>query len=377
MEKDNKYYQSFLLNKLEISPFKERFPWIGGDLQTLRDTLVSEKLPIETAEEIKIPVKGMPVSAHSEGHLLALLDRPKKDNKILGLVLILHGLGGSSRRNGLRRMTLELLESGFSVLRVNLRGADPGRYLAAGTYSAKCNSDLIPVINYSRRICKSLANENSQIKHLNKNSIPLFGVGISLGGTILLNACMDEENISSVNTSVLDGLACISSPLDLSMCSASIERPRNFIYQFWLLKRLVRQTLEDPFGISQEEKNSLMSLRKENRKTISSIREFDSLITSKRWGYKDVDDYYKGASPFDALMKKRNILPQTLIVQSKDDPWVPSESFEKLKEEIEKIKEENKIEFILTEKGGHNGFHGENGCWGDLLVKRWLLSQIN
>ena len=30
--------------------------------------------------------------------------------------------------------------------------------------------------------------------------------------------------------------------------------------------------------------------------------------------------------------------------------------------------------FIFTEKGGHNGFHGVNGCWGDQVVTKWLLS---
>ncbi|GIR75269.1 MAG: hypothetical protein CM15mP77_4260 [Synechococcus sp.] len=49
---------------------------------------------------------------------------------------------------------------------------------------------------------------------------------------------------------ILDALFCASSPLDLAACSASIERPRNRAYQRWLLQRLVRQTLADPFGVT-------------------------------------------------------------------------------------------------------------------------------
>ena len=76
-----------------------------------------------------------------------------------------------------------------------------------------------------------------------------------MGGTILLNACMCDE-------SLLDGLVCISSPLDLNECSSSIERPRNFIYQKWLLNRLIRQTLEDPFGIEERERECIVNKQK-------------------------------------------------------------------------------------------------------------------
>ena len=81
---------------------------------------------------------------------------------------------------------------------------------------------------------------------------PLLGAGISLGGTMLLNAALASPG-------VLDGLFCASSPLDLAACSASIERPRNLVYQRWLLKRLVRQTLADPFGVSADEEAKLQA----------------------------------------------------------------------------------------------------------------------
>ena len=78
---------------------------------------------------------------------------------------------------------------------------------------------------------------------------PVIAVGISLGGTMLLNAALAEPG-------VLDGLVCTSSPLDLAACSRQIERPRNRIYQRWLLRRLRDQTLADPFGVSEEEREA-------------------------------------------------------------------------------------------------------------------------
>ena len=47
------------LKELGISPFKPRFPWIGGDLQTLRDSLRPERLLKEGGTIHKIPVPAL------------------------------------------------------------------------------------------------------------------------------------------------------------------------------------------------------------------------------------------------------------------------------------------------------------------------------
>ena len=47
-------YKNFLLDKLELPPFTQRLPWIGGDLQTLRDTFVDEKLYLVNSESIQL-----------------------------------------------------------------------------------------------------------------------------------------------------------------------------------------------------------------------------------------------------------------------------------------------------------------------------------
>ena len=176
---------------------------------------------------------------------------------------------------------------------------------------------------------------------------------------------------------LLDGLVCISSPLDLNECSSSIERPRNFIYQQWLLNRLIRQTLEDPFGIEEREKNALLINKKNKKREINNIRSFDNLITAPRWGYKNVEEYYANASPLFSLIKNKKTIPKTLFIQSKDDPWVPYFAAEKLMQKMASSYDQNFNKFIFTEKGGHNGFHGVEGCWGDKVVSKWLLSLKN
>ena len=352
-----------LLRQLGVSVYRQRWPWLGGDLQTLRDTLRPVGLPADQGEPVRISVPALASGAAGAGELLAYLDRVDAPK---ALVVVLHGLGGSSRREGLRRLALSLQGSGFAVLRLNLRGADPGRHLAGGTYAAACNSDLLPVLVKARQLAASLAAEAGRAKPL-----PLFGAGISLGGTMLLNACLAHPE-------ALDGLFCASSPLDLAACSASIERPRNRIYQRWLLKRLVRQTLADPFGASALEQQQLLN------NPPRSIRAFDAAITAPRWGFPSVDHYYAGASPLPQLLEGSPPLPSTLILQALDDPWVPATSAIQLQRSLAADGlpvGRRRPEVLLTTQGGHNGFHGPGdsllkGCWSDRLACAWFNQEI-
>jgi hypothetical protein len=179
---------------------------------------------------------------------------------------------------------------------------------------------------------------------------------------MLLNACLSVPR-------VLDGLFCASSPLDLADCSASIQRPRNRVYQRWLLKRLVRQTLADPFGVSAKELQDLSG-----DAAPRTIRAFDTAVTAPRWGFEDVEAYYREASPLLHLIAGQYKLPPTLLLQALDDPWVPASAALSL---ADALKATSPIGLQFTQRGGHNGFHGRAGCWGDQLAAAWLGSIVD
>jgi len=172
------------MGPLGLAPFRPRFPWLGGDLQTLRDSirpqhLALPKFQLQDQQQVLVPVQG--------GALLGWLARPSQaqdQDQPRALVLLVHGLGGSSDSVGVRRLAALLLQRGLAVLRLNLRGAGAGRALAAGSYAACCTSDLLPVLDRARELA---------------GGVPLFGVGLSLGGTVLLNALL-------ANPGGLDGL---------------------------------------------------------------------------------------------------------------------------------------------------------------------------
>jgi predicted alpha/beta-fold hydrolase len=260
-------------------------------------------------------------------------------------VLLVHGLGGSSGRQGVRRLALALLAEGFGVWRLNLRGAGAGRSLATGTYAASCNSDLLPVL--------AAAGQRAGAER------PVLAVGLSLGGTVLLNALLEQPD-------GLDALACVSSPLDLAACSAQIDAPRNRLYQQVLLRGLVRQTLAD-----REVLPSGAALR-----ALRSIRQFDTVVTAPRWGYPTVEHYYHQASPLPALISGA-LLPPTLLLHALDDPWVPAAAVVRLQGEAPAG-----LEVCVPTHGGHNGFHGtssglraQGSSWADRGVVGWLAQR--
>lgn len=334
-----------------MPPFRPRAPWWGSDLQTLRDTVRPQRFPRLDSEPLVVDVG-------AGDRLLGLLDRPlNRQSPPLGLVLVLPGLGGDSEGIGTRRLGLRLCQAGFAVVRLNLRGAGTGRSLARGTYAARCDQDLLPVIQACQQLARSLGAPHPPLR--------LLGVGISLGGAILLNLTHGRPQ----DPSPFDALVCLSSPLDLAEASRRIDRPRNAIYQRWMVRRLLRQAKADPYGVTLEEELRL----KHSRSRALTLRGFDAALTAPRWGWDSVDAYYAGASPLRWL-EQGGIGLSTLLVHSSDDPWVPMDSHLALQRRLSGSASE-RLQLVLTPGGGHNGFHDPEGCWSDRLVVRWLQSQ--
>ena len=69
-----------LLRQLGVVTYQQRWPWIGGDLQTLRDTLRPVPLPVDQGEPVRIAVPALASGAAEAGELLACLDIPACTN---------------------------------------------------------------------------------------------------------------------------------------------------------------------------------------------------------------------------------------------------------------------------------------------------------
>ncbi len=344
------------LKILQYKEFKESFPWIGGDLQTIRDSFCIDLNLPRNSEKIIIPVNAINSDQFTGEFLLGFLELPEQNKIPKGLILLTHGLGGSTKRYGLRRIANKFLKDGFATFKLNLRGAGSGRYLSSSNYSAKCSDDIISAVNFLRNNYYSKLSYNGKV-------LPFYAVGLSLGGTILLNASLDYKN----KNKLFKGIACVSTPIDLLSSSKCIEKTRNYFYQKWLINRLKKQVLESDFELYSEK---YYQLRKIIRNKIKSIKDFDKYLTAPSWGYTSVEDYYLKASPIHRIKNKISNLPTTLLIHAKDDPWVPYMPTLDLKDSSINLKDTIKI--LITEKGGHNGFHSPNGCWSDEIVVNWI-----
>lgn len=354
-----------LPTSLGLPPFRERRPWWGPDLQTLCDTLRPLALPPDRSIPVRIDIGG-------GEQLLAQLDRPASPR---GLVLVVPGLGGCAEAPGTRRLSLALQHNGFATLRINLRGAGRGREFAGGSYAARCDRDLLPVFEQAQRIAAALDEGSGP----GAPPLPLAAVGLSLGGTILLNACRASRGAG------LAALVCLSSPLDLMACTAAFARLRNAPYQAWLVRRLREQTLADRRGLSEAERRRLCGADRPR-----TIRQFDACITAPRWGHASVDHYYSAASPLAAL--RQGVLapdrqppgPPTLLLHAADDPWVPAGPTRELADLLRPQRAGGaslpELEVVVTRGGGHCGFHGVGdgrlACWSDRLTAAWLAERL-
>jgi hypothetical protein len=159
---------------LDLPPFRPRFPWWGGDLQTIANRLrgVSTSLAPHTTERLTFPLPD-----GTGDTLLASLDRPARPHAGAPLAILIHGLTGAEDSLYIFTLARLLLDRGRRVLRLNLRGAGPSRPLCGEHYYAGRSQDL-------RALLSLLPGE------LTRDG--LLAVGYSLGGAMLLKYLGEE-----------------------------------------------------------------------------------------------------------------------------------------------------------------------------------------
>lgn len=215
----------------------------------------------------------------------------KKENK--PLVILLHGLEGSSSSPYIQRMMKTALEKGFRAVCMNFRGCagTPNKLLRA--YHAGETEDLNLFLNYLTQ--KIGMNEK------------IFIAGFSLGGNVLLKWLGENQN-----NKIVTSAAAVSVPFDLTNFADCMNQGVSKIYQWWLLRCLKESILK--------KKNfENVGIKKQEIKSLKNFWEFDDKITVKIHGFLNVNDYYLKSSSRQFLA---NIKTPTLIIHSLDDPFL-------------------------------------------------------
>jgi predicted alpha/beta-fold hydrolase len=322
------------VESLDLPPFKPRFPWWGADLQTvavLWKPPAAELAP-HASERICFPMND-----GSGDTLLGMLDTPREPVPGRPLVVLVHGLTGSETSFYMLNAARHLLDQGYHVVRLNLRGAGPSRAFCHEQYFIGRTSDF-------RRVLQLLPDR------LRQDGV--VAVGYSLGGAMLLKFLGEDGPFSPLRAA-----ATVCAPLDLLRNCKHMMTKRNALYHRYLLAHLKSEATGEGAKLADEERVAIRNAR--------TLWDYDAGFIAPRHGFSSAEEYYEICSPMSYLPEVR--VP-TLVLAAKDDPWVPCEFYG----EVEWTENPSLVP-LLSQGGGHIGFHGEGKQpWSDLAVSRFL-----
>jgi predicted alpha/beta-fold hydrolase len=246
------------------------------------------------------------------------------------LVVVVHGLEGSSSSGYSKELYRALGRNGIAAVGMNFRSCSGEMNLLPRLYHSGDTEDLSTV----------MASLRSRFPNR-----PLGVVGVSLGGNVLLKFL--GEAGESGNEPVA-AAAAISVPFALSVGADHVERGFSKVYRWSLVGRLKKKV--------RAKANLLRNvINVEHTLASRTFREFDGASTAPLHGFLDAEDYYTRSSSAGYVEKIR---VRTLLIQSFDDPFLPGYAVP-----TEVAQENPFIECLFTERGGHVGFV-EGPPWG-------------
>lgn len=238
-------------------------------------------------------------------------------------ILIVHGIGGSSREHYVLRFIKKAFENKYNVVALNLRSCGGTEKISKRLYNSGDSKDILFVI-------KNLFIKDKLSK--------FFILGFSLGGNICLKLAGEIKR----NYKIL-GIATISPLIDLKTAEKNIDyNPKNKFYQKRILNSLKSIIIKKSPYFPIYDSSKL--------RDILTIRNFDKTYHVDIGEFKSVDFYYNKVSAINYIKK---IKIPTLIIHSKDDPVIPVKEIKKA------IKMNKNIIGLISKYGGHAGFIGE------------------
>ncbi len=212
------------------------------------------------------------------------------------VVLILHGLEGSTRRPYVRVTMSALTRAGIRAVGMNFRSCSGVPNRRARFYHSGETGDLSLVLDMLRDRFPGR---------------PLGALGFSLGGNVLLRYV--GERGESVPPELRAAVA-ISVPYDLAEGAKMLEVGlMGRIYTHYFLR-----SLQQKAQAKRELLRGLVDL--ERILGARTLREFDDAATAPLHGFPSADEYYRMASSKQVLPAIR--VP-TLLLHAMDDPFLP------------------------------------------------------
>jgi predicted alpha/beta-fold hydrolase len=243
-----------------------------------------------------------------------------KDQGKPPLVVLFHGLEGSSRSQYALNLMAEVRGRGMRGVVVHFRGCggEPNRLARAYHSGDSAEVDWI-------------------LRRLGPAAAPLYAAGVSLGGNALLK-WLGETGAAA--KAVVEAAAAVSAPVDLMASGNALDRgfslnyARNFLGT--MRKKSLAKLARYP-GLYDAARV----------RAARTLRDFDDCVTAPLHGFRDVDDYWTRASAKPWLHR---IEVRTLMLNARNDPFLPAAALP-APDEVSAA-----VTLELPESGGHVAF---------------------
>jgi predicted alpha/beta-fold hydrolase len=260
------------------------------------------------------------------------------------LLLLLHGLEGSSEAHYMAGIADKAWAAGWNVIRLNQRNCGRTEHLSRGLYHSGLTHDPQFVMRevIARDGIRSLAI-----------------AGYSLGGNLALKLAGD---LGAAAPPELKAVCAVSPTMDLALCVNALERRANFPYQWNFVRNLKARMRRKAAAFPGD--YPLEALRR-----VWTVRAFDEAYTAPHHGFRDAADYYEKAS---ALRVIDRIAVPTLVMTAQDDPFVPCAPFHGAA-----VTGNPHVTVVVTAHGGHCAYlerpaDGYDGYWAEREIVRFV-----
>lgn len=266
------------------------------------------------------------------------LDLDLHENGSDKIVVLCHGLEGSSASKYIQGTARLCLENGYAVAAMNYRfcSGEINRQLI--TYHSGRTEDLHTVI-----------------QQLLPDYKAIYLVGFSLGGNLVLK--YNGDGIYPLDPKIKASVA-VSVPVDLHSSSIKLQAPENRLYTWRFLR-----TLSEKVRLKHQQFPDRVPIEK--LKEVKKLIDFDEYFTAGLNGFKDAQDYYSQASSKPFL---RSISRPTLLINALDDPFLTPACFP-----YQEAEDNPQFSLMTPQYGGHVGFVSQGSFyWSEKMILAYL-----
>jgi hypothetical protein len=246
------------------------------------------------------------------------------------IVVILHGLEGSSRSHYAAGLLAEATASGWRGGVLHFRSCSGELNRVPRLYHAGETSDLDWLVG----------------RLIEREPATAIGlIGVSLGGNVALKWLGERGEQAPAQ---VRGAVAISTPFDLSACARVLDRGVNRRLYTASFLRTMKAKVRAKAHLYNGQLDLTAALE------ARTFELYDRLVTAPLNGFRDERDYWTRASSGPLLGRIRR---PCLLINALNDPFVPPASLPG-----ERLSDAPWLETAFVDEGGHAGFL--EGPWG-------------